>query len=406
MKSAARAREGGRLPFDLGERFGETVRDPNVPAAELPHQLHVVVAGHAVRRAVGHHPHDEADDIRCLRSAIHEIAEEDGLAACGVVRVPVRPTVSGRRRRRLDDVAELLKERAKLVEAAMDVADHVERTVVLTAIVPERLPFDRDGVDLVLRLQNEDVTEALVPEAAHRAPHLLGLLADDVGARTVGPARPALRSWQSRSGSARTIATGRQWNSRASATRGLRASGCTLVASTTVSFPSARRLRAMKCSTSNASFVTSRSFSSSETRPRHQSDDRTSVGLKCFRAKVDLPEPDGPTSTTSASSGIFRLATAKHPHLRRRARRRVVRADRKESNGVAVASGLLGRPGLELCSRPLEPVVAVPKAPGGQAGKVDVVLDVRRRDHHGGRPGALEQHALESAKPCLDRGAR
>ena len=47
MKSATRAREGGRLPFELRERFGETVRDADVAAAELPHQLHVVVAGDA-----------------------------------------------------------------------------------------------------------------------------------------------------------------------------------------------------------------------------------------------------------------------------------------------------------------------------------------------------------------------
>jgi hypothetical protein len=40
------------------------------------------------------------------------------------------------------------------------------------------------------------------------------------------------------------------------------------------------------------------------TSPRQKSDDRTSVGLKCFRANVDFPAPDGPTSTTSANSGI------------------------------------------------------------------------------------------------------
>jgi hypothetical protein len=72
----------------------------------------------------------------------------------------------------------------------------------------------------------------------------------------------------------------------------------------TVSRPEASRFEAMKCSTSNASFVAAWSFSSSETRPRQKSDESTSVGLKCLRAKVDLPQPDGPTSTTSESSGI------------------------------------------------------------------------------------------------------
>src|SRR5438034_4011692 len=60
----------------------------------------------------------------------------------------------------------------------------------------------------------------------------------------------------------------------------------------------------MKCSTSNASVVASRLFSSSETRPRQKSEESTSVGLKCLRAKVDLPEPDTPTSVTRESSGI------------------------------------------------------------------------------------------------------
>ena len=86
MKSATRCGEGGRLrTLDLRERLGEAVRDLYVPAAELSQQLHVVVAGHAVARAVDHHPHDEADDIRRLRPAIHEIAKEDGLAARGMV---------------------------------------------------------------------------------------------------------------------------------------------------------------------------------------------------------------------------------------------------------------------------------------------------------------------------------
>ena len=101
------------------------------------------------------------------------------------------------------------------------------------------------------------------------------------------------------------MATGRQWNSRASSTSGLRASGWTFVASTTVSRPSASRLRAMKCSNSNASFVTAWSFSSSQTIPRQASDDSTSVGRKCLRANVLLPEPLGPMRTTSESLGML-----------------------------------------------------------------------------------------------------
>ena len=73
--------EAGRFPFQLGERLGETVRDADVSAAKLSHQLHVVVAGDAQRRSVCHHAHDQTQDVRRLRSAIDEIAEEDGLSA-------------------------------------------------------------------------------------------------------------------------------------------------------------------------------------------------------------------------------------------------------------------------------------------------------------------------------------
>jgi hypothetical protein len=83
----------------------------------------------------------------------------------------------------------------------------------------------------------------------------------------------------------------------------LRASGWTLVASITVSLPAASRLAAMKCRTAKASLVAAWSFSSSDTRPRQTSLEITSVPRKCRRAKVDLPEPLAPTSTTRLSAG-------------------------------------------------------------------------------------------------------
>jgi len=33
----------------------------------------------------------------------------------------------------------------------------------------------------------------------------------------------------------------------------------------------------------------------------------TSVGLKCLRANVDLPDPEGPMRTTRESSGIMQI---------------------------------------------------------------------------------------------------
>ncbi len=77
-----------------------------------------------------------------------------------------------------------------------------------------------------------------------------------------------------------------------------RACCCTLVASTTVSRPAASRSPATWCRASNAAADADWSFSSSATMPRNASDESTCVGAKCLRAKVDLPDPVTPTSTT------------------------------------------------------------------------------------------------------------
>jgi hypothetical protein len=66
----------------------------------------------------------------------------------------------------------------------------------------------------------------------------------------------------------------------------------------------------MNRSTSNASFVADWSVSSSATRPRQKSEEITSVGLKCARANVDLPDPVTPTRATRLSSGMVSSVTA------------------------------------------------------------------------------------------------
>src|SRR5262245_48646148 len=72
----------------------------------------------------------------------------------------------------------------------------------------------------------------------------------------------------------------------------------------TVSLSAARRLAATRWSTSKASLLAAWLDSSSETRPRKKSEDRISVALKCWRAKVDLPLPEGPMRRTRANSGM------------------------------------------------------------------------------------------------------
>ena len=64
----------------------------------------------------------------------------------------------------------------------MNIADDVERAVLVPLVVPQRHPLDGGRFDLFGALQHEDVAEAFPSEATERPPQLRLLLADDVGA--------------------------------------------------------------------------------------------------------------------------------------------------------------------------------------------------------------------------------
>ena len=268
MKSVTVCAELRRLCLELREDSARPWVIWTFLPSQLPQQLHLVVAGHAERGPGLDHPHHEPQDARDVGAAIDEIAEEDRLA-------PLRSARSscGCRSR-----ARRAATRAR--SAAVDVADDVERPVIVASVVPERLPPDSPRPRRLRAMTGRRRGGSPLAQAAQRPPQLLGLLPDDVRAEVaVGPRACCARGRASR-GRSKTIATGRQWYWRASATSGFRASGWTFVASTTVSLPAASRFAAMKCSTSKASFVAAWLFSSSLTSPRQKSDESTSVALE------------------------------------------------------------------------------------------------------------------------------
>jgi hypothetical protein len=177
----------GRLRLELCERLGQPVGDAHVFAAQLPHQLDVVVARDREPGALGGHRHDEPQDVGHLRTSVDQVADEDRLA----------PRRMGRREgvlsvvvARDDVVAELFQQGLELVEAAVDVADDVERTVLGPAVVPEGLTLEGRRFDVLERREYEHVTEALPLELAKGPSELLHLLAHDVGSE--GAVRPVL----------------------------------------------------------------------------------------------------------------------------------------------------------------------------------------------------------------------
>src|SRR5438477_562350 len=117
--------------------------------------------------------------------------------------------------------------------------------------------------------------------------------------------------------------------------------------------------------------------------PRQASDDSTSVGRKCVRANVLFPDPEAPIRTTSDMFGILSSVTPEYRQLRGWTKRRVLRANSAEPDGVAEMLGGRRRPCLEFGARPLEAVVTMPKLAGWQVGPGRVELGIWRRQHDG-----------------------
>src|SRR5579862_9008987 len=129
----------------------------------------------------------------------------------------------------------------------------------------------------------------------------------------------------------------------------------------------------------------------------------TSVGRKCLRANVLLPEPEAPMRTTRDRSGnenfsfMGRLLRApENGHLCGSAQGGVFIPDGQEGNVVVVSRGYAIGPGLKLRASPFEAVVLVAHRSGGHGFEFGVVLAVRRGHDDDGRTGVFEENALES----------
>lgn len=148
-----------------------------------------MVARYAQRRAGGDHRGYEPHGVKDAGATVHEVAQEDRPAP---LRVGPHRGVSEDRPRRIVGcltVSELLQQGLQLVAAAMDIADDVERPVLVPPVVPERNPLDDRRLHRLGRLQHEDVAKPLPPEPPEPTPQLRLLIADDMGTKV--PIAPA-----------------------------------------------------------------------------------------------------------------------------------------------------------------------------------------------------------------------
>jgi hypothetical protein len=69
----------------------------------------------------------------------------------------------------------------------MHVADHIEGTVIVSPVIPQRLAFDGRRLYFFRRIENIDVAKPFALEHAQGAAQLLPLLPDHVGTEiTIG----------------------------------------------------------------------------------------------------------------------------------------------------------------------------------------------------------------------------
>ncbi len=178
--------EGRRRRLELRQRLGEAVGDLHVPAAQLASEFQIVVARHAERLTIAHHLHRQRKHIHHVRAAVDEIAQEHHAAPGRGRDAPLeRPGA-------VDGISQAAEQRVQLVEAAVHVADQIERAQLAAPVGPERHPDQLTGADLLGRLEHEHVAETLAPQGLQAPVQVAPLVSDDSrrdrrAARAVGP---------------------------------------------------------------------------------------------------------------------------------------------------------------------------------------------------------------------------
>ena len=119
------------------------------------------------------HAHHQAQDAGAVGAAVDEVADEARPTALGVLRVD-RPAlrVAG------EAVAQVGQQLLELGPAAVDVADDVERAVVVAPVVVLLLVHDRGGLDLVDAVEDVDLAEPLPGQPAQAASQVCALPPD------------------------------------------------------------------------------------------------------------------------------------------------------------------------------------------------------------------------------------
>src|SRR5256886_14968364 len=170
--------ESRGLLAQLTERLRQTMCDLYIPALEGADQLLLMVARHTQRSAGGNRAHHQSQHSRGVGAAVDQVAEKDQLSA-GRRRDMVLRAIDAVGLNR-DVVPEGAEQATKFVQASMDIADDVERSMLIASVYPERLTLHDGRIDGVFRLQGENVSEAFALQEPLRSTRLVALPMDDI----------------------------------------------------------------------------------------------------------------------------------------------------------------------------------------------------------------------------------
>src|ERR1700722_9025596 len=115
-------------------------------------------------------------DRRGIRAAIAEIADENRLAPGR--RLDGQAGLSTGIGLNHETIAELIEQRQQFLEAAMNIADDIERSMLIAAIDIQPDAVDRGGIDFFQSAQDMDVANTLALELAERSLQLLSVSRD------------------------------------------------------------------------------------------------------------------------------------------------------------------------------------------------------------------------------------
>src|SRR5258706_1775701 len=149
------------------------MRDLHVLSAQLLQELHIVIAGDTKGSTSGHHRHDKSQRFGNLWPTVDQVADEDRFATVRRRHVELVPAL-------LNRIAEMRQQAEQFVQAAVHVADDVERSMLMPQVVPERLTLDDKTFEIFRLLKDVKVPKSFSLQATQRTPHLLRLITDNM----------------------------------------------------------------------------------------------------------------------------------------------------------------------------------------------------------------------------------